>query len=375
MSDVPLGVFLSGGIDSSAIAAAMAEEVDEPIRSFSINAPNKGYDESAFARAVSSHTGSRHREVRLTAEDWFAAWPRMVFHEDEPIAHPSSISLHFVSQLAAEDVKVVLTGEGADELMAGYERYYQTLYNLQAGRLVPAPLRRLAGRALGLLPERSFVRRKARRTSLVLEPDVDSLLLDNYAAFARPEIAALLRPEYRGAALADLYRPFDALMEASDARELLDRILYADIKTYLLELLMKQDQMSMSASLESRVPFLDHRARRVRRAAARRVQAARFRDEARAAARGRGHAAATDPEAAEDGLPDADARMVPRFAPGGDGGAAAGRRRADQRLLRAGRGAPRAPAARERTPRPRGTDLDARQPRALAADRHRRHAS
>ena len=181
----------------------------------------------------------------------------MVWHEDEPIAHPSSIPLHFVSSLAAQDVKVVLTGEGSDELMAGYERYYQTLANLKYGRFVPGGLRSVAQRLIDLLPDRFVPKRKAVRTSLYLQNDIDSLFLDNYAAFSRSDISAALQPAYQELAVAQTYSQFQSLMDASDAEELLDRILYADMKTYLLELLMKQDQMSMAASIESRVPFLD----------------------------------------------------------------------------------------------------------------------
>jgi len=259
MSDVPLGVFLSGGIDSSVIAASMASMTDQPIKAFSIAFAQQEYSELPYSNLVARHVGADVREMVLSPQDWLAAWPRMVWHEDEPIAHPSSIPLHFVSSLAAQDVKVVLTGEGSDELMAGYERYYQTLANLKYGRFVPGGLRSVAQRLIDLLPDRFVPKRKAVRTSLYLQNDIDSLFLDNYAAFSRSDISAALQPAYQELAVAQTYSQFQSLMDASDAEELLDRILYADMKTYLLELLMKQDQMSMSASIESRVPFLDHR--------------------------------------------------------------------------------------------------------------------
>ncbi len=258
MADVPVGVFLSGGIDSSVIAASMNNMVAKPIKAFSIAFAERGYSELQYSRAVARHVGADVREMVLTAEQWFAAWPRLVYQEDEPIAHPSSIPLHFLSVLAAQDVKVVLTGEGADELLAGYERYYQTLANLRYGKLVPDSLRSVAQRLIDMLPDRFVPKRKAVRTALYLSRDIDSLFLDNYAAFPRADIARALRPAYRQASMEGMYAQFSELMEASDAEELLDKILYADIKSYLLELLMKQDQMSMSASLESRVPFLDH---------------------------------------------------------------------------------------------------------------------
>ena len=258
MADVPLGVFLSGGIDSSVIAASMSNMVEEPIRAFSIGFAEREYSELKYSRQVARHVGANVREITLRPDQWFSAWPKMVYHEDEPLAHPSSVSLHFVSMLAAEDVKVVLTGEGSDELLAGYERYYESLANLRYGRYVPGPVRGMAKRLIDLLPDRSTPKRKAVRTSLYLPNTIDSVFLDNYAAFARSDLQVALRPRFQEASVAETYQQFARLMDASDADELLDKILYADMKTYLLELLMKQDQMSMSASLESRVPFLDH---------------------------------------------------------------------------------------------------------------------
>lgn len=258
MSDVPLGVFLSGGIDSSVIAASMATLVTEPIKAFSVGFAEKGYSELGYSRAVARHIGADVREVVVTPQQWFAAWPRMVYHEDEPIAHPSSIPLHFVSELAARDVKVVLTGEGSDELLGGYERYYQTLANLRMGRLLPRGLHGVTRRLIDLLPDRFLPKRKAVRTSLYLENDLESLYLDNYAAFPRWTLRDALQPQYGGELCDRVYDGFHELLTRSDADELLDQILYTDLKTYLHELLMKQDQMSMSASLESRVPFLDH---------------------------------------------------------------------------------------------------------------------
>lgn len=259
MADVPLGVFLSGGIDSSVIAASMSEMVSEPIKAFSIAFEQKEYSELSYSNMVAKHVGADVREMILSPEDWFAAWPKMVYHEDEPIAHPSSIPLHFVSKLAAQDVKVVLTGEGSDELLAGYERYYQTITNMRYGQYVPNGLRKVAQKLIDLLPDRFVPKRKAVRTSLYLSTDIDTLFLDNYAAFRRQDVAKSLQPKYRNTLeVENAYAGFSDLMNGCDADELLDRILYADMKTYLLELLMKQDQMSMSASLESRVPFLDH---------------------------------------------------------------------------------------------------------------------
>ncbi|MFI4967251.1 MAG: asparagine synthase (glutamine-hydrolyzing), partial [Gammaproteobacteria bacterium] len=120
VSDVPVGLFLSGGIDSSAIAALMAPLTSGPVQSFSVGFAEHGYNEHAYARLVAKSVGAEHREVQLTAAEYFRLLPRMVWHEDEPIAFTSSVCLYSVSKLAAEHVKVVLTGEGADELFLGY---------------------------------------------------------------------------------------------------------------------------------------------------------------------------------------------------------------------------------------------------------------
>jgi asparagine synthase (glutamine-hydrolysing) len=265
MADVPLGMFLSGGIDSSAIAAVMSRMVSEPIKTFSVAFAEREANELSYARLVAEEFKTDHHEVTVSPREFFDALPRLVWHEDEPLAHPSSVALYFVSRLAARHVKVVLTGEGSDEMLAGYERYYKTVLQLRLGphyhRLAPRALRRaLAARVFGL-PAASRVRHKMTRTFLCLEPNVESLYFDNFAVFPASMQRELLTAEAReraGSTLdpyADMRRYFDS----AEADSLLERMLYADTKTYLHELLMKQDQMSMAASIESRVPFLDHR--------------------------------------------------------------------------------------------------------------------
>jgi asparagine synthase (glutamine-hydrolysing) len=264
MADVPLGMFLSGGIDSSAIAAVMSQLVDAPVKTFSVAFEERGANELEYARLVAGRFKTDHHEVVVTPEQFFEALPRMIWHEDEPLAHLASIPLHFVSRLAQRHVKVVLTGEGSDELLAGYNRYRTTVYNLALGglygRLPGAPLRRALARRIESLPASSPVRRKLSRTFLCLAPDIESLYFDNFAVFSRARQAELLTPEAKErAGAADPYESARRYLRETDAEGLLDRLLYADTKTYLQELLMKQDQMSMSASIESRVPFLDHK--------------------------------------------------------------------------------------------------------------------
>ena len=265
MADVPLGMFLSGGIDSSAIAAVMSQLVDEPIKTFSVAFAEREANELEYARLVAERFGTHHHEVVVSPEEFFEALPRLVWHEDEPLAHLASIPLYFVSRLAQQHVKVVLTGEGSDELLAGYARYRKTVFNLALGRgyerLTPGAARRAVAVAVASLGAGSRLGQKLERTFLCRPADLDHLYFDNFAVFPQAMQRRLLTPETveRAGAGADPYAGVRRVIEETDASTLLNRLLYADTKTYLHELLMKQDQMSMAASIESRVPFLDHR--------------------------------------------------------------------------------------------------------------------
>ncbi len=264
MADVPLGMFLSGGIDSSAIAAVMSQLVDEPIKTFSVAFAEREANELEYARLVARKFGTDHHEVVVSPDEFFEALPRLVWHEDEPLAHLASVPLYFVSRLAERHVKVVLTGEGSDELLAGYARYRKTVFNLALGRgyerLAPGAARRAVAGAVSSLGAGSRLRQKLERTFLCRPADLDHLYFDNFAVFPLAAQRRLLTPETveRAGAGADPYAGVRRVAEGSDASTLLNRLLYADTKTYLHELLMKQDQMSMAASIESRVPFLDH---------------------------------------------------------------------------------------------------------------------
>ncbi|MGH9932737.1 MAG: asparagine synthase (glutamine-hydrolyzing) [Pyrinomonadaceae bacterium] len=266
MSDVALGMFLSGGIDSAAIAAVMSGMVAEPIKTFSVAFAEREANELEYARLVAKAFRTRHHEVVVSPEKFFAALPKLVRHEDEPIAHPSSVALYFVSQLASQHVKVVLTGEGSDELLAGYGRYRRTILNVGLGtryqQVAPAAVRNAIRKQIEGLPFGSRLRQKLQRTFLTLSPDLESVYFDNFAVFPRAMQYELLTPETQGrlgVSAGDPYSEMRAVLAETDATSLLDRLLYADLKTYLHELLMKQDQMSMAASIESRVPFLDHK--------------------------------------------------------------------------------------------------------------------
>ena len=267
MSDVPLGVFLSGGVDSSAVAALMTKLRRAPVETFSVGYAEDTYSELPYARIVAEHLHSVHHEVLVSRQQFFDALPQLIWHEDEPIAWPSSVPLYFVARLARERVKVVLTGEGSDETLGGYARYAFTLKNALLDRyyrgLVPGVVRRYIRDAI---QDSSFtligapLRRKLAHTPLARDGNSwASLYFDNFlCAFSESQQQSLLADEVIAEFKAGA--PYRSSLEYWDrsSGDMLQRLLYTDIKTYLIELLMKQDNMSMAASIESRVPFLDH---------------------------------------------------------------------------------------------------------------------
>jgi asparagine synthase (glutamine-hydrolysing) len=259
MSDVPLGMFLSGGVDSSAIAALMKRNFDGPVKTFAVGYEESEFSELSYARHVSRAIGTEHSEVVVGMEDFFNALPSLIWHEDEPITWPSSVSLYFVSKLARQHVTVVLTGEGSDEMFGGYARYrfyalnqrWLSLYGFMPRTLRAAIRNQVAtSRLLS-----SSIRRKLQHTFVGREEGLESLYLDNfYSAFSATEQRVLFQNLPHASPYANFRRYWDSKPELAA----LPRLLFADQKTYLIELLMKQDQMSMATSIESRVPFLDH---------------------------------------------------------------------------------------------------------------------
>lgn len=262
MSDVPLGVFLSGGLDSSAVAALTTKIRKEPIETFSVGYGEEKFSELPYARTVAEHLHAKHHEVHVNWGDFFESLPHLIWQEDEPVVWPSSVALYFVARLARERVTVVLTGEGSDETLAGYTRYAWTLLNSRMDRVyrsvTPAGLRALVRSAIGVSPITGAYKRKLEHTFIGRDgASWPSFYFDNfYSAFSASDQGQLLTAEAKQSA-GDPYAGSMSYWNRSNG-DLLHRLLYTDIKTYLVELLMKQDQMSMAASIESRVPFLDH---------------------------------------------------------------------------------------------------------------------
>lgn len=256
-SDVPVGVLLSGGIDSSAVTGLLAQSVDR-VRTFSIGFDaGAGYNELAYARQVAERFGTDHHETILSPASFLDLIPTFIYHMDEPVSDGASIPLYVVSALAAKHVKVVMSGEGADELFGGYSIYrYMSL--LEKYRRVPAAARHLVDWFLGRLP---VVGTKfSKYTALAGLP-----LSERYLGprmYDRTQRAALysdsLRDELQGFDRHQTHRALWARTEAS--RDDLSRMLYVDTKSWLPnDLLIKADRMTMGKSIELRVPFLDHR--------------------------------------------------------------------------------------------------------------------
>jgi asparagine synthase (glutamine-hydrolysing) len=256
MSDVPVGMFLSGGLDSAALCGMVAPMLAEPLRTFAVGFDEPEANELGWARLAAAAAGTIHHEVVVSRESFVGILPRLIWHEDEPIAFSSSVPLYFLARTAADHVKVVLTGEGADEIFLGYNRYRITALNERLGRLyrhLPAAGRAGVARLAAAVPG-AFGRRLAR-TVLARGDAPRDIALENFAVF--PE--ALQRGLLREPALVEARDPYAAALASwEDGAGAVDALSRSDLETYLVELLMKQDQMSMAASIESRVPYLDH---------------------------------------------------------------------------------------------------------------------
>jgi asparagine synthase (glutamine-hydrolysing) len=254
MSDVPLGAFLSGGVDSSVVVGLMARASGRPVMTFSIGFDEAEYDELEHARAVARHFGTDHHEF-VVRPDGVGILDRLIAHFDEPFADSSAIPTWYVSEVAARHVTVVLSGDGGDELFGGYDRYLPHPAVARFDRLPVAGRRRLAAAVWPLLPHgtpgKGLLRRVAR--------DEDGRFLDSIAMLQSDEKRALFTPDARRALAGfDAERVLERHFERFRALPAQSRMMRVDFETYLPEdVLTKVDRMSMAHSLESRVPLLD----------------------------------------------------------------------------------------------------------------------
>ncbi|MCA1798680.1 MAG: asparagine synthase (glutamine-hydrolyzing) [Xanthomonadaceae bacterium] len=254
VSDVPVGAFLSGGIDSSAVVATMGRESTNPVNTFSIGFHDSAYDESSVARRTAEALGTRHREWILDTDALDVA-ADIAWHLDEPFGDSSAIPTWMVSKMAAEHVTVALSGDGGDELFGGYDRYLVEANERWRDR-IPAPLRALSARVSRAMPEGAKGKNYLHHLSLKgFERYLHGYTLfeaeRRQQLFTADALAALGDHDVNGM-LHDRILPRDA--------HWLDRLQYFDINHYLpLDILTKVDRMSMAHSLEVRVPLLDHK--------------------------------------------------------------------------------------------------------------------
>jgi asparagine synthase (glutamine-hydrolysing) len=261
MSEVPLGAFLSGGIDSSAVVAAMAEQMSSPVKTFSIGFPEIDYDEVRYARIVAERFGTDHREFTVEPKA-LEIMPKLARHYGEPYADPSAIPSFYLAELASGYVTVALNGDGGDESFAGYDRYFRPWIPGWAERL-PRPAQRLAptvARVLGDGRYDSSARTKFERLARVLAMSPAQRYAASLSAFDEVRRRRLLTPEF-----ADRVddRRIEGFLTApwaeSTAQGAVQKMVATDVETYLPDdLLAKIDIATMAHSVEGRSPFLDH---------------------------------------------------------------------------------------------------------------------
>ena len=261
VSDVPIGAFLSGGVDSSAVVAAMARHSSGPIRTYAIGfeggAAEQLYNEVPYARQVAKIFGTEHHEI-VVKPDVVGLLPKLAWHMDEPIADSAFITTYLVSEFARQDVKVILSGVGGDELFAGYRRYLGGHY-ARRFKALPGWARRAASLAASRLPADRHhkwlnVARLAKGFIASAEMGADERYRSYLQVLSREMVAALLlaTPPAGGGAL-------DQAFEAAGSKDELNRLFAVDAVTQLPDdLLLLTDKMSMAVSLECRVPLLDH---------------------------------------------------------------------------------------------------------------------
>jgi asparagine synthase (glutamine-hydrolysing) len=260
ISDVPIGVLLSGGLDSSAVAALAAQAAGRPLATFTVGFDLPGtHNELAEARATARHLGTDHHEL-VVEPDAAELLPKLAWHLDEPVADPAALPTYLICRFARESVPVVLTGEGGDELLGGYPRY---VWFARARRLQRALPRWLREDVLLPLSRLAPVSRRYHRAldNLLAERDDAARHLHWVAGLNPGLLPGLLSPEVQAAGrpgrAAELLAPY---LRGGESGAVAQQLMALDVHTWLVDdVLHKMDRMSMAASVEARVPFLDHR--------------------------------------------------------------------------------------------------------------------
>lgn len=261
VSDVPIGVFLSGGIDSSAVVAYMANALDRPVRTFSVGFEEEKFDERPFARMIAERYSTEHTELLVKAQI-ADILPRLIWHYDEPFGDASAIPSYAIAALTRQHATVVLNGDGSDESFAGYERYVMDRL-VRRGDIVPRKMWQNIAALIQRLPtgwrQRGLMWKVSRLTEVLSLPPAQRYAqwVEHFAADTRQRLYTDVFRE--AAAGSDPEALFDEIFARSNAEDCTDVGLDADVKLYLPDdLLVKMDRATMAHSLEARSPFLDH---------------------------------------------------------------------------------------------------------------------
>lgn len=268
MADVPLGAFLSGGVDSSTVVALMQAQSSRPVKTFTIGFSEDGYNEAVHAKAVAQHLGTEHTELYVTPKQAMAVIPHLPTLYDEPFSDSSQIPTFLVSQLARQHVTVSLSGDAGDELFCGYNRYQMTAGLWRKLSMLPIPLRKLVSQGVRVVSPQTWTRLLAVLPYSVRGVNIGDKLHKGANVLASDSMDML----YRGlvshwddpaSVVIDGFEPATLLTGNTPVLQGLDqiqRMMALDMLTYLSDdILVKVDRAAMGVSLESRVPFLDHR--------------------------------------------------------------------------------------------------------------------
>jgi asparagine synthase (glutamine-hydrolysing) len=263
IADVPVGFLLSGGVDSTAMLSLASRKTDRPISSYTVGFANSGIaDERPFARLAAEKYGSEHHEISISSKEFADFLPKYVWHMEEPVCEPPAVALYYVSKLARNYVKVLISGEGGDEAFAGYPNYRAMLWIERIKRMA-GPLKGALSGTLSLLYELSGYQRLGNYLPLLNSP-FESYYYSRSSSpfrFFNAHSQELYSGDF-SASTSKQYslRPVTQLLEQNRSDDLLSRMLYVDTRTWLPDdLLVKADKMTMANSVELRVPLLDHK--------------------------------------------------------------------------------------------------------------------
>lgn len=256
MADVPVGALLSGGVDSSIVTGIMSTLTKQPVKTFSVGFDHPEYSELPYAKLVAERFGTDHYELVVNSTDMTKYWPLLTWHRDEPVSEPSDLGVYLVSKLARQHVKVVLTGEGGDELFAGYPKYVVD-WLASYYHILPAFMRdSVISPAVDLLP---YNMRKLKMATHNLSLSTPERWMAWFGIFNGPLRERLLSENTKARIDNNASRTFRRWLDKNPQRDNLSSMLYLDTKIWLPDnLLMKGDKMTMAASLEARIPLLDY---------------------------------------------------------------------------------------------------------------------